>query len=117
MFGLDPLLAPKRPPVLVTLSFAVPLVILSTCTVHPVLKFVPVIPLLPLVQVNTGIAGLFAALQAFTITALLERHMDSPAPCAFAVNTSLLLRPETLIDQLPPDETVVVPIDVDPLNS
>jgi hypothetical protein len=30
---------------------------------------------------------------------------------------SLLLKPETLIDQLPPDETVVVPIDVDPLNN
>jgi len=43
--------------------------------------------------------------------------MDSPAPCAFAVNVSLLLKPETLIDQLPPEETVVVPIDVNPLNN
>jgi hypothetical protein len=83
--------------------------------VHPVARLVPPVPLLPLEQLRIGVAGILDALQALTVTALLERHIDSPDACALAVITSAFTKPETLMDQVAPEETVVVPIAVAPL--
>jgi hypothetical protein len=90
--GLVPEVAPNKVVALVTLLSKTFLVILFTCTVQPVLKLVPCKPLLPLVQVSAGVAGLLAALQVDAITALLVRHIVSPVASAFAVMISPFTR-------------------------
>lgn len=115
ILGVVPVLVPNRADELVTLLSVVALVRLSTCTVHPVLRFVPVIPLLPLLQLSVGVAGMFEELQALTVTVLLAMQTDSPTPCALAVMMSPLAKPETVIVQVPPEETEVVPMLATPL--
>lgn len=115
ILGVVPVLVPKRALEFEILLSVVLLVRLSTCTVHPVARFVPVIPLLPLVQVSVGVVGMFDELHALTITVLLAMQTDSPTPCALAVMISALTRPETLIVQVPPVLTEVVPMLVVPL--
>ena len=88
ILGLVPVFAPNNPVELDTLLSKTFRVILSTCTVQPVLKFVPLTPLLPLVQDNIGVAGILDAVQVEAVTALLVRHILSPDPWALAVITS-----------------------------
>ena len=76
------------------------------------------VPSKPLVSVQekVGDAVCVALLQLLTIISLLERHWDSPFPFALAEIILLSTSPDTAIDQVPPEETVVVPMAVLPLN-
>ena len=85
ILGLVPVLAPNMAVLFVTLLSSTLRVTLSTFTIQPVLKLVPFIPLLPLVQVKTGVGGILDALQVDAATALLVKHMVSPVATALAV--------------------------------
>lgn len=99
------MLAPNKPVPLVTLLSGMLRVILSTCITQPVVKFVPLIPLLPLVHVNTGVGGMFDELQVDAATALLVRHMVSPVANALAVMTSPFINAILFNVQVEPDVT------------
>lgn len=112
ILGVVPELVPNKPVALVTLLSKTFLVILLTCTVHPLLKLVPCNPLLPLVQVNTGVVGRLVALQVDAVTALLVRHIVSAVARAFAVMISPLPSVILFNVQVAPDEMLeTVPID------
>ena len=77
------------------------------------------VPSKPLVSVQekAGDAVCVALLQLLTIISLLERHWDSPFPFSFAEIILLSNNPYTGIDHVPPEETVVEPMTVLPLNN
>ena len=106
ILGLVPVLAPNNPVLFDTLLSGTFLVIFSTYTVQPELKFVPSKPLLPLVQVSMGVAGRFAKLQVEAVTALLVRHIVSVAAAALAVTTSPLMSAMLFNVQVAPDATL-----------
>ena len=106
ILGLVPVLAPNNPVLFDTLLSGTFLVIFSTYTVQPELKFVPSKPLLPLVQVSMGVAGRFAKLQVEAVTALLVRHIVSVAAAALALTTSPLMSAMLFNVQVAPDATL-----------
>ena len=108
IFGLVPDVVPNKPVALVRLLSKTFRVKLSTCTVQPVLKFVPSIPLLPLAQVNTGVAGRLVELQVDAATALLVKHMLSPVATALAVITSPLTTAMLFNVQVDPVVTLAI---------
>ena len=113
ILGLVPLVLPNKPVALITLLSSTLRVKLSTCTVHPVLKFVPLIPLLPLVQVKTGAAGRLDELQVDAATALLVKHILSPVASALAVIISPFISVILFNVHVDPVVTLVtVPTDV-----
>ena len=112
IFGLVPVVLPNKPVALVTLLSNTFLVKLSTCTVQPVLKFVPSIPLLPLEHVNIGVAGRLDELHVDAATALLVKHMVSPVATALAVIISPFISTMLFKVHVEPDVTpVIVPTD------
>ena len=110
IFGLVPVVVVPKVAVvwLDTLLYATPVVILSTCTVQPVARLVPVIPFVVVAHPKVGMAGLLLLLQVLAVTALLVRQSDSPPACAFAVITSPLASVTLGIDHELPEAIVPV---------